>query len=72
MLRKNTLKATARDVRRERRREFRRAYRRRRREIRRCFWSWPLGHEWVNFGTEEPDVRCVSCDHSRDGRVSVV
>lgn len=33
----------------------------------RCFWSWPLGHEYVNVGTAaDPLFLCVSCDKPRD------
>ena len=61
------LKEQTRRLRRERQRIVRRIRRAERRQYRRCFWSWPLGHEYVNTGTKaDPYFECISCDKPRD------
>lgn len=27
----------------------------------RCWWRWPLRHEFVDFGLDHADRRCVEC-----------
>lgn len=62
------LKQQARNVRRDRQQALRRVRRADRRQWRRCFWSWPLGHEYVDTGTSAWSFyECVSCDRPRDG-----
>lgn len=78
MFRKDTIKATARSVRKERARRKREIRRERRRRARRCFFSWPPGHEWMKFTYHDEqeegmatnphhNVRCVSCETPRSG-----
>lgn len=56
-------KAQARARRREQERETRRNASSAASRHRRCFWTWPLGHEYVNHGTDaDPQWACVSCD----------
>ena len=53
------LKKQARRVRKAQRRI---EWKERRKQIR-CFWSWPIRHEFVNFGSEyDPEFKCVSCE----------
>lgn len=64
---KDEWKAAARANRKSEWREQRRHDRAERRRRLRCFWRWPLGHEYVVLhdkdGNEVPPfMRCVSCE----------
>lgn len=63
------MKAQARNLRKQKEQE-RRAQRSRQY---RCFWTWPFGHEYVDFsGAYDPrpddktfDFRCIECEKKR-------
>lgn len=61
----NPYKQQARALRRQQRRHRKAILRR----WRKCFFTWPLGHEYVNFGATEPDMRCVACDRPEHGYI---